>query len=276
MLGAMSTIDPPPDHSPTLLGADDPPAFEIVNAAGRAPVLLICDHAGRAVPRRLAGLGLGDAALALHVAWDIGAAAVTRRLAVLLDAPAVLAGYSRLVIDCNRSLDDPTSIAGESDGIAVPGNFGLSAAGRAARAAACFDPYHAAIAGRLADFTAAATVPAVIAIHSFTPMMRGAARPWHVGILWDEDRRLPAPLIAALAADPTLVVGDNEPYSAREAAGYSLHNHAVRAGLPHVAIELRQDLIATQDGAGDWAAILATALQPILARNDLYRIERAG
>jgi predicted N-formylglutamate amidohydrolase len=271
----MPVPDPPPDAA-GLLGPDDPPAFEIVNAAGRAPVLLICDHASNAVPRRLAGLGLDDETLALHVAWDIGAAETTRRLALLLDARAVLAGYSRLVIDCNRPLDDPTSIAGESDGIVVPGNFGLSSGVRAARAAACFHPYHAAIAGELAGFTAAAIVPAVISIHSFTPMMRGFARPWHVGILWDKDRRLPAPLIAALAADPALVVGDNEPYSAREPAGHSVHTHAASAGLPHTAIELRQDLIATPDGAGAWAAILAAALQPILAQDDLYRIEHAA
>lgn len=258
-----------------LLTADDPKAFEIVNEAGRAPVLLICDHASNAVPSRLAGLGLDEAALALHVAWDIGAAAVTRRLAVLLDARAVLSGYSRLVIDCNRPLDDPTSIAGESDGIEVPGNFGLSRADRAARADACFHPYHTAIDGELAGFTAGGVVPAVISIHSFTPMMHGFARPWHVGILWDKDRRLPVPLIAALAADPALVVGDNQPYSAREPAGHSVHTHAALAGLPHVAIELRQDLIATPDGAGAWAAILATALQPILADGDLYRIEHA-
>jgi predicted N-formylglutamate amidohydrolase len=264
----------PPDDSATLLGADDPRAFALVNAAGRAPVLLICDHAGNAVPRRLAGLGLDDEKLARHVAWDIGAAEVTRRLAVLLDAKAVLAGYSRLVIDCNRPLDDPTSIAGESDGIVVPGNFGLSSVARAARAAACFNPYHAAIAGQLAGLAAGGIVPAVIAIHSFTPTMRGFARPWHVGILWDKDPRLPAPLIAALAADPTLVVGDNEPYSAREPAGYSVHTHAAAVGLPHTAIELRQDLIATPDGASSWAAILAAALRPILARDDLYHIEQ--
>jgi predicted N-formylglutamate amidohydrolase len=258
-----------------LLTADDPKAFEIVNEAGRAPVLLICDHASNAVPSRLAGLGLDEATLALHVAWDIGAAVVTRHLAVLLDARAVLSGYSRLVIDCNRPLDDPTSIAGESDGIEVPGNFGLSPADRAARADACFHPYHTAIDGELAGFTAGGVVPAVISVHSFTPMMRGFARPWHVGILWDKDRRLPVPLIAALAADPALVVGDNQPYSAREPAGHSVHTHAALAGLPHVAIELRQDLIATPDGAGAWAAILAAALQPILADGDLYRIEHA-
>jgi predicted N-formylglutamate amidohydrolase len=265
-----------PDDSFPLLSAGDPAAFEIFNATGRAPILLICDHASNAVPGRLRRLGLDEEQMALHVAWDIGAAEVTRRLAVLLDAQAVLAGYSRLVIDCNRSLDDPTSVAGESDGIVVPGNFGLSPAARAARAEACFHPYHVAISGQLAGFAAAGIVPAVISIHSFTPVMRDFARPWHVGILWDKDRRLPVPLIAALAADPALVVGDNEPYSAREPAGHSVHTHAAAAGLPHTAIELRQDLIATPDGAGVWAAILAAALQPILARDDLYRIEHVA
>ncbi len=196
----------------TLLGPDDPPPFEILHPAGRAPLLIICDHASRAMPRALGRLGLDETLLMRHIGWDIGAAEVTRRLAALLDAPAVLCGYSRLVIDCNRGLGDPTSIPEESDGVAVPGNTGLTPAARVARVDGIFRPYHAAI--------------------------------------------------------------EAQPYSAREPSGYSIRTHAEPAGLPHAAVEIRQDLIDTPSGAAQWADILAAALAPILARPDLNRVER--
>lgn len=247
-----------------LLTAEEPPPFECCSGGG-AGVLLTCDHASRRVPRALDSLGLAEAALAQHIGWDIGAAAVTRRLATLIDAPALLAGYSRLVIDCNRDPGDPTSIAAVSDGIAVPGNRDLTSAARAARRQAIFDPYHAAIAEAIEARLAEGTAPALVSIHSFTPVMAGVARPWHVGVLWDEDPRVPVPLLKALRAEPGLVVGDNEPYSARAPAGYTVRHHAVARGLPHVAIELRQDLIAAPAGAAQWAERLARLLRPILA-----------
>ena len=263
--------------SPTapLLAADEPPPFEVVHPEGRAPLLMICDHASRAVPRSLGHLGLEESLLMRHIGWDIGAAAVARRLAALLDAPAVLCGYSRLVIDCNRGLGDPTSIPEVSDGIAVPGNVGLTPAKRVARVDGIFRPYHGAIAAELAAFAASGVVPVVFSVHSFTPVMNGLARPWHVGVLWDKDPRVPVPLIAELAAaDPRRIVGDNEPYSEREApAGYSVRTHAVPAGLPHAGVEIRQDLIDTAAGAMAWADALAAALKPVLARPGLNRIE---
>jgi predicted N-formylglutamate amidohydrolase len=263
----------PPLAAP-LLGPGDPPPFEIVGADRPAPVLLICDHASRAVPARLDRLGLEGAVLMRHIGWDIGAAAVTRRLAERLDAPALLAGYSRLVIDCNRSLEDPTAMPEVSDGVVVPGNQRLTAAARAERVAACFDPYHRAIAAQLADFAARGLAPLVFSVHSFTPVMNGRARPWHVGVLWDKDPRVAVPLIAALAAaDPRRVVGDNEPYSAREPAGYTIRTHAEAAGLPHAAVEIRQDLIGTPDGTAAWGDALAEALAPILARTEIFAVQ---
>jgi predicted N-formylglutamate amidohydrolase len=229
----------------------------------------------RALPGALGQLGLDETLLMRHIGWDIGAAEVTRRLAALLDAPAVLCGYSRLVIDCNRGLGDPTSIPEESDGVRVPGNVGLAPAARVARVEAIFRPYHAAIEAQLATFAERGIVPVVFSVHSFTPVMNGFVRPWHVGVLWDKDPRVPVPLIAELAAaDPRRIVGDNEPYSAREPSGYSIRTHAEPAGLPHAAVEIRQDLIDTPSGAAQWADILAAALAPILARPDLNRVER--
>jgi predicted N-formylglutamate amidohydrolase len=265
-----------PSPTAPLLAADDPPPFELVRQEGRAALLLICDHASRAIPRALGRLGLEESLLMRHIGWDIGAAGVTRRLAALLDAPAVLCGYSRLVIDCNRGLGDPTSIPEVSDGIAVPGNVGLTPAARVARVDGIFGPYHAAIATQLAAFADRGVVPVLFSVHSFTPVMNGFARPWHVGILWDKDPRVPVPLIAELAAaDPRRIVGDNEPYSEREApAGYSVRTHAVPAGLPHAGVEIRQDLIDTDAGIVEWADALAAALRPILARPDINRVER--
>ena len=254
----------------SCLSPGDPAPVSLCHAEGRATVLITCDHASNAVPASLAGLGLGPGELGRHIGWDIGAGAVARLLAARLDAPAILAGFSRLVIDCNRDPDDPTSIPEASDGVAVPGNRGLAPDARAERRAAIFAPYHAAIGDWLEPRLARGTVPAVLSIHSFTPVMGGKARPWHVGVLWDRDPRIPVPLLAALRADESLVVGDNEPYSAREPAGYTVRHHAVARGLPHVAVELRQDLVADDAGAAHWAAILDAALAPILADRAIY------
>jgi len=174
------------------------------------------------------------------------------------------------VIDCNRPPDDPSSIPLESDGVAIPGNAALSPVARHLRRSTLFDPYHDALEARIAAHLARGIAPAVISVHSFTPEMKGRKRPWHVGVLWDEDGRLAQPLLAALRSEPGLVVGDNEPYSAREPAGYTQRHHAHSRGLPHVAIELRQDLVAAESGAAAWAERLARMLKPILARRELY------
>jgi predicted N-formylglutamate amidohydrolase len=223
------------------------------------------------VPRSLGTLGLDPALLALHIGWDIGAAAVATHLAELLGAPAIASGFSRLVIDCNRSLDDPTLMPEASDGIAVPGNRGLSADQRAARIAALHEPYHRTIQAHLDAASAGGTAPAIVSIHSFTPRMNGIDRPWHIGILWDRDPRMAVPLIAGLAGPGGLEIGDNQPYSARSPQGYSMARHALGRGLPHVLVEIRQDEIETDAGARRYAGLLDQALRPILADRQLYR-----
>jgi predicted N-formylglutamate amidohydrolase len=254
-----------------ILSEADPPPVSVINPAGSAGVLLLCDHAARLVPRALSDLGLEHADLDRHIGWDIGAAAVTRLLAERLDATAIMTVYSRLVIDCNRTPGDPTSIPSFSDGILVPGNQELDGAAKAARAASLFQPYHRMIEARLEAFHAAGVTPALISIHSFTPVMNGVARPWQVGVLWDRDPRIPLPLIANFAAIPGVKVGDNEPYSARDPAGFTLRQHAQPRGLPHVLIELRQDEIAQAAGQALWAERIVAALAPILADPQLRR-----
>lgn len=264
-----------PGQAGLPLAADEPPPFACLQAQPRFPVLLACDHASPWIPRALGNLGIPDSRRLDHIAWDIGAGDLTRALAAILGVPAVLSGYSRLVVDCNRHLDDPSAFAAESDGTAVPGNAALDAAGREARAAALYWPYHGAVAAALRSLAGGVRRPALVAIHSFTPAIGGSARPWHAGILWDRDPRLALPLLAALHRDPALHVGDNEPYSGRHPAGFTIDHHAEAAGLPHVSIEVRQDLIAGAAGVAAWAARLAGALGPLLADPVLYRAEGA-
>ena len=258
---------------PARLESADPPPVEVVNPTGNPAVMLCCDHASNAVPRHMRRLGLPEAELARHIGWDIGAADVTRALAGLFDAPAFLSGYSRLIIDCNRPLTSPTSIPLQSDGTAVPANQALNEAQRTLRAAYFFAPYHQAIAHRLDQVLGEGTIPFFLSIHSFTPVMNGFARPWQIGLLFEHDTRLVAPLHRALLRrNPSLVIGENEPYAIIGPSDYSVPVHAQARGLPHIEIELRQDLIATAEDAGRWATLLHDALVEVMAEPALRRL----
>ena len=256
-------------HSPGL-GPHDGPPFLLNLRPAQHPALVVCDHASNAVPTCLAGLGLTNEALAQHIAWDIGAAALALRLAALLGISAVRTGYSRLVVDCNRHLTDPSSMVAVSDGVAIPGNENLNDAQRAWRHSALFEPYHLAIEQQLSLLAAAGRAPALIAVHSFTPVMNGFARPWQCGVLWDRDDRLARPLLAALRAESGLVVGDNQPYSGQHPADYTIDVHAERRRWPAVCVEVRQDQLLTSVGVEAWAQRLAQALAPLLADEKLY------
>lgn len=240
------------------------PAFGIVNGDGDHSVVLVCDHASNALPREYGTLGLAASELTRHIAWDIGAAEVTRALAAELNAPAVLAGFSRLLIDPNRGTDDPTLVMKLSDGAIVPGNRDADTAEIVQRIARFHEPYHLAIAARVAQARAQRKTPIIISIHSFTPVFRGKTRPWQIGILWDKDARVAKPLIERLRREPELMVGDNQPYSG-ELENDCMNRHATKNGLPHALIEIRQDLIETGEGARRWAKFLARALREVLA-----------
>lgn len=260
----------------------EPAQLELFNPTGQAPVLVLCDHAGRHVPGGLDWLGISEEALARHIGWDIGAADVTRELATRLDAPAILNHVSRLVIDPNRRPGTPTSIPEISDGCVVPGNQGLELPAIVERVVRYFLPYHRAVARRIGAFRRRGVVPAVIAIHSYTPVMNGEDRPWQVGVLWRGDQRLSRPVLEALEARGDLVVGDNQPYSGLRDFGFTVQFHAQRPRLPHVMIEIRQDEITTPERARAYAAIVHEALREPLADPDLYRLhegdnlDRAG
>ena len=253
-----------------LLGEDEPAPYEIYNPDGTADVLLLCDHARNFIPRALDQLGLAPEHLERHIAYDIGIAPVTRRLAEALDAVAVLSTFSRLIVDPNRRLDDPTLIPAVADGTIVPGNRDLDRDAVMARFAYFYRPYHRAIAAKLDAMRRDGRYPALISMHSFTPVMHGRLRPWEVGILWSLDSRLPVPLIQALSARGHCV-GDNEPYSGRGDHGYTQQIHGDQRGLANVLIELRQDLIDTRHGQLAWADILVEVLHDILKDSELYR-----
>ena len=233
-----------------------------------------CDHASHRVPRCLGDLGLAKEDLQDHIGWDPGAAELTETLARRFDAPAALSNYSRLVIDCNRAPGRPDSIPEVSDGVYVPGNFNLPADEALERKLTFFWPYHETIATLMDDVRARGDEPCFVAIHTFTPKLRsGFARAWHYGVLWDRDERIGPRLIAALRRHPGLVVGDNEPYSARDNFDFSQGHHATSKGLASALIEVRADLVREPEGLRRHARILGDALEQVF---DLVNIRHGG
>ena len=256
-----------------MIGPEDPPPYTIINQHGKASILLVGDHASNVIPGILGNLGLDRTALDRHITYDIGSRRIIDHLSKHLDAPAVLAGYSRLVVDLNRNLDDGSVIPEVSDNTVIEGNLNMSLEHRNQRIDCFYAPYRRAIDDMLGDFKSRDIVPAFISIHSFTPEMAGFSRPWHAGILWDKDPRIPVALIKNLRNHAGgFHIGDNEPYSGKELSDYTIDHHAEAVGLPHVSIEVRQDLVDTEAGSERWAGILADALHDILADPDLYRL----
>lgn len=232
----------------------------IENAAGKGDYMILCDHAVNVVPERYGMLGLPASALTDHIAWDPGALPISRVLAQALDAPLIFPNMSRLMIDCNRWPSAKDSIVTVSESTVIPGNQNISMEERAARVREIYTPFHCAIDALLDERLARASRPAVIAVHSFTPVYKGKARPWHVGILSNLDRRLADTLLMNLAKETELVVGDNEPYKPTDGVYHTLELHAEFRGLACAMIEIRNDLIATTKTQNDWAQRLLKIL----------------
>ena len=248
----------------------DPPAVTVINAAGASPLFLVCEHASNHIPPRYGNLGLSPADLGRHIAYDIGAANVARQLSAALDAPLVLAGYSRLLIDCNRPLASPSSIPERSEDTAIPGNSGIGSNERAARDRQFFAPFRERVAEMLDSRVAAGRPTVLIGMHSFTPVYLGERRIWQAGLLYLGARRLGQTLIAGLrAANPSLTVGDNEPYRVTLDGDFTVPWQGDCRGIPTALIEVRQELIADDAGAAAWSSLLAGVLARALNELDL-------
>lgn len=264
-----------PTHSSAAPPADDGHPVETIPGDPACGVLILSDHASNAIPAEYEDLGLPKAQLERHIAYDIGAADLTRRLARDLGAPAVLTDFSRLVIDPNRGEDDPTLVMKLSDGAIVPGNARADAAEVERRLARFYRPYDRAVTAAVEAALATGRPPAIVSIHSFTPVWKGRPRPWHVGVLWDRNPALALPLLAALAAETDLVVGDNEPYRGG-LPGDTVDRHATRRGLPDALVEVRQDLIADRASAEAWGTRLAGILAPLVLADPMKATARTG
>src|SRR5579871_2256479 len=243
--------------TPLLLDRTDAPPVLEQNPQGRSPFLLTSDHFGRAIPKSLGDLGLPESELTRHIALDIGIAGVARELSRQLDAHLIAQAYSRLVIDCNRPFDSPSSIPRISEATVIPGNEGLSGEAIEARRREVFLPYHRTINDTIERRLREGRPTILLALHSFTPVYAGIKRPWHVGTLYQSDTRLPPLLLAALRAQGDLVVGDNEPYAVSNETDYTIPVHGEKRGLMNTGIEIRQDLISDQAGETQWAERLA-------------------
>jgi predicted N-formylglutamate amidohydrolase len=244
----------------SLLADDEPAPVTVHNENGPSQFVIVADHAGNSMPRALGRLGVSETEFERHIAWDIGIARVCRLVADALDATLVQQNYSRLVIDCNRAPGSETSIPEISELTPIPGNRDLSKERRSAREREIFRPYHDRIETELERRRQAGRPVALIAMHSFTPVFKGVARPWHAGVLYNRDPRFAHLLMALLKREAGLAVGDNEPYSVTDASDYTIPVHGERRGLHHVAIEIRQDLIADDKGQRAWGELLARLL----------------
>ncbi|MCC5780079.1 N-formylglutamate amidohydrolase [Nitratireductor sp. B36] len=250
--------------------------FELIPGDPARGIVLVADHAKRALPETYGALGLPTSEFERHIAYDIGVEMVTRTLSARLGVPAVLGGFSRLLIDPNRGINDPTLIRQLYDGTIIPGNYPLPPEERQKRIDHFYRPFHHAVDEAVRGVgEAIGGAPLIIAIHSFTPSLLGRKRPWEVGVLWDIDSRAAGPLIEMLRADGNLTVGDNEPYDGAY-PGDTMHQHATMKGFPYALIELRQDLIAGQDGAIAWSETLAPMVEAINTRPDIHKVMHFG
>jgi predicted N-formylglutamate amidohydrolase len=244
-----------------LLAADEPqPCFEAGQRA-RSNFVIVVDHAGRRIPRRLKDLGLPESELQRHIAWDIGALGVARQVAAALDAPLVAQKYSRLVIDCNRDPKVAASIPRSSETVQIPGNAALSDAEIAARRAEIFDPYHTRVKALLDERLAQNKPTILVAQHTMTDIYRGVRREMHAAVLYNRDRRFAGLVLDMLRREGGFSIADNAPYFVSDETDYTIPTHGEARSLPHVEIEIRQDLVSDDAGQAEWAQRITRALR---------------
>ncbi len=246
------------------LSSDEAAPFEVVNAGVMAPLLIVCDHASARIPVPYGDLGLRPFDLTQHVASDIGAASLARGMAERLRAPCVLSNFSRLLIDPNRPPGHAQSVLAHSDGVDIPGNRDVTAAQAALRAKTFFWPYHRAVSQAIERLLERDISPTLVSLHTFTPLLGCRSRPWHAAVLWNRERALAHAMLGALRREPALLIGDNEPYDGRSPLGFSMRHHGDTRALANITLEIRQDLVSTNEGAAHWAERLARAIGDVL------------
>ena len=249
----------------TLLSPDEPGPFRVLNPLAEKPIMLVCDHASCRFPESLGDMGLDPFARRCHLAVDIGAGALTERLAEMLGVTSVVQNYSRLIVDCNRQLMDPSAFLEYGDGILVPGNRNLHQADKDLRASALYWPYHCAIDEQVQRLSKLGSKPVFISIHSFTPVLNGESRAWQIGVLWDKDEQVKEVFLEGFR-EAGYYVGDNEPYSGKAPQDFTIDHHAEEIGLPHVGLEIRQDLIDDEDGVDQVARVMRKIIASVPER----------
>ncbi|WP_051279796.1 N-formylglutamate amidohydrolase [Hellea balneolensis] len=239
-------------------------AYHKINSTKETPLFVFGDHASKHIPAELNDLGLTGNDLTRHIAWDIGTEIIVRELCAHFGCGGQLAGVSRLVIDLNRSLDMPGLIPVVSDGTLIPGNENLTDTQRRDRVERFYDPYHEAL-GRSLE---AMSDPLVLSVHSFTAKPDlGDYRLLDIGLLVKHDEDSAEQLREMfMRLGRNFTIGMNEPYSAHD-LNHTIDAHVAPRGLRHLAIEIRQDHIDTEDKAIDIAKVLAGRLEPLFNRN---------
>ena len=255
-----------PDAQYRLLGPHDPTPVERLRPEGQSPFVLTCEHAGKVFPERLNQLGLTAPDLERHITYDIGAEGVARGISERLDAPLVLQRYSRLVVDCNRAPHADDFITSLSEDTPIPGNLDVSKSEAAARTKEIFEPYHAAIRDLLDGREAARENTILVSVHTCTPVCHGVSRPWHIGVMYDKDDRFARIILKLLEDHGELTIGENEPYELTHERDYTVPVHAEQRNLLHVEFEVRQDLVTTEAGQGEWGERLGEVLSEGLGR----------
>lgn len=263
------------NNTATLLAPEEPGPFRVLSPLAEKPILLVCDHASDRFPKSLGDMGLDPFARRCHLAIDIGAGALTESLAESLGVTAVMQNYSRLIVDCNRQLMDPGAFLEYGDGILVPGNRNLHRADKELRADALYWPYHRAIEEQIERLSNAGPAPAFVAIHSFTPVLNGESRAFQIGVLWDKDERLRHIFLEGFR-EAGYYVGDNEPYSGKAPQDFTIDHHAEPIGLPHIGIEIRQDLLRNKKGVAQIARVMHKIIKSIPDRLDMKQERRSA
>jgi len=251
IMGNTSTSQTP------LLGENDPPVYNIVNPDSESPLLLVCEHAGQAIPEKLQDLGLSQQELSLHIAWDIGASALCHQIANSLGCCAILQNYSRLVIDCNRPPQANDAMPSVSDGVTIPGNSALSDEMKTERVSSIFEPFQASVSNILEI----KNIRYALSIHSFTPKFQGQSRPWDIGFLFRSDNKSSQQLAAFIHVEnPGLNIGMNEPYKIDDTSDWFVPRHCEPRRIAHSLIEVRNDHLIDQAGQQEWAKKLSSAI----------------